>query len=166
MAKEKLRPLGKTNHLNRRLRWFCFFIFFGGIATIGIGGKTCYRAWLARDWVATPCTIESGTITSKRTAGQAPTYGFTVSYRYSYGGQDYSSVVGTLDPEAELDLKTAGAMSNRYPPDAKATCYVDPQQPTVAVLDRTVSSRDMAATAFGAVMVLGGLVGVMAVKRK
>jgi hypothetical protein len=166
MAKEKLRPLGRANHLKRRLIWFCFFVSFGGMAIFCIRGKVCLGAWQARGWVAVPCTIENSGITSEFRPGQAETHHFTVSYRYSYGGQEYSSEVANLDPEAELDLKSAGAMSERYPQEAHATCYVNPLQPGEAVLDRSVSARDVAVTAFGGVLTLGGLVGLMVVRRK
>jgi hypothetical protein len=166
MSKDKLRPLRRPNHLKRRLLWFCFFICFGGMAIFCIRGKVCLKAWQARGWPAVPCTIENSGINSEFKPGHAQTYHFSVIYRYSYGGQEYSSEVANLDPEAEIDLKTAGAMSDRYPQEGHATCFVNPLQPGEAVLDRSVSARDIGVTAFGGVMVLGGLVGLMVVRRK
>jgi hypothetical protein len=161
MAMEKLKPLTPTNSLNRRLLWFCLFMCLGGAALVCIGGKAALKAWQARDWPAVSCVIDNSGINSSYKPGHDLVYAFFVAYHYSFNGQDYHSDSVGFDPPGEMDLKSAGALSNRFARGAHATCWVDPQNPTDAVLDRSVSRRDLFATIGGVAMVLASFAGVM-----
>jgi hypothetical protein len=123
------------------------------------------QAWQARSWRAVPCTIDNSGIKSDFKPGHAKTYSFFVSYHYTVDGQDYHSETATFETGDDMDLKTVEALSNRYPSGGAATCYVDPEQPGDAVLDRAVSRRDVLAASFGAALVLGSLMAVITVRR-
>jgi hypothetical protein len=166
MAIKKLEPLGRVGMVKRRVPWLCFFLCLGGATLICIGGKACMLAWQARGWQALPCTIGDSEIDSTYKPGHSQEFKFSVSYHYTFDNQEYHSQSATLDPDAEMDLNGVGALSNRYPNGAHATCYVNPQEPSQAVLDRSVPRRDVAATAGGVVLVMGSFAGLMATKRR
>ena len=166
MAIRKLEPLGRTGLVKRRMLWVCFFLCLGGATLVCIGGKPCLQAWQARGWEAVPCTIDESEIDSSLKPGHPQVFKFVVSYHYTVNGQDYRSQSATFNPDAGMDLSRAGALSNRYPPDGHATCYVDPQQPSNAVLDRWVPQRYWAAAIGGLVLVLVSFSGLVATKRR
>lgn len=165
MATKKMAPLGRAGLVKRRVLWLCFFLCLGGATLVCIGGKPCLQAWQARGWEAVPCTIDESGIDSSYRPGHDQIYKFAVSYHYTIDGQECRSQSATFDPDAAMDLSRAGALSNRYPPDSHSTCYVNPQQPTESVLERSVPRRDWAATLGGVLLMLVSFSGLVAAKR-
>jgi hypothetical protein len=143
-----------------------------------MSGKACIKGWQARSWQAVPCTIDSTGTDS---------YGFRVSYVYFFNGQMYKSWAMTLNDVDEMDMgkvdgfspmrqllemtgegiepmdsKEINALSSQYSLGGQATCYVNPQQPAKAVLDRTVSEREVRNVSFGTVLLVCAFAGLAA----
>jgi hypothetical protein len=95
----------------------------------------------ARHWAPTSCEVLSSKLVSELSHGKdsVTTYGIAISYRWAQGGATYtgsrydfygwlSNVTGDDDADIVRSL----------PLGARVTCYVDPNDPREAVIDRNV----------------------------
>jgi len=83
-------------------------------------------------WKETPCRILSSGVHEK-TRTDRP-YRFVVRYTYEVDGKPHASDVYMRDYRGTDDYGEALRAAHRYAPGAEATCYVDPSDPTRAVL--------------------------------
>lgn len=89
----------------------------------------------AQSWVATPCVIESSSV-EIHDSDDGNTYSIDVTYRYTYDGRTYRG-----DHYAFSDVATSGRKGKQrivdaMPPGSAATCYVNPDAPGEAVIER------------------------------
>lgn len=90
----------------------------------------------SRDWEETPAVIlDSGIVKAKGSKGRT-IYRLVLSYRYSRNGKDYFS--GRYDPF--LENSSQGGLIRKIvknnPPGKKTVCYVDPSDPSRAILSK------------------------------
>lgn len=111
--------------------FFTIFLLFGvGFMTVLLTDLIAtLRTW---SWQEVPCTIlTSGTETGD---GERP-YVFRVTYRYTFEGQSYESDRHRRDTYESGDYSDVQRLIDRYPGDSQATCRVNPEDPTQAVLE-------------------------------
>jgi hypothetical protein len=139
--------------------------------------------WTARSWQETPCWIESAEL--KRSSGDGDTHKTLATYRYEFGGRVYqgdrvslyggSDNIGDFQKEAHRELSrhaegtsfAAGGESQR-----PFRCYVNPENPSEAVIYRTLRWQMQAFMAIfaltfpavGAGLVSGGVLGIRRMK--
>jgi hypothetical protein len=93
----------------------------------------------ASRWPAAPAEIISSQFVVKSVTGEQR-YETAVTYRYTYAGQTYTSDRFRVNGNpSSSDASEAQRLVNQYSPGAARTCYVNPQNPAVAVLDNSVS---------------------------
>ncbi|NQX02665.1 DUF3592 domain-containing protein [bacterium] len=142
--------------------------------------------WDARSWQEVPCWIDSTDLKTSR-GDDSTSYKALATYRYQYAGRDYRSErvsfhpgsdnVGDFQKQAHRELKAyvVGKSAGRDPQlDSRKPfrCYVNPQNPSEAVLYRALRWQMQAFTAIfaltfpavGAGLVLGGLLAMRASK--
>jgi hypothetical protein len=102
---------------------FCFFI-----------GREAYLNAQCRSWQPTECVILHSQVTDEK-SNESP-YGFAVRYEYQWQGRTYSSDKWSRQRAAFSDFSKAQSLVTAYKLDTKATCYVNPANPTEAVLQR------------------------------
>jgi hypothetical protein len=132
-----------------------------------MGGLFVVLMWAsygaARDtygWVATPCHIVRSEVEEFRpTPHSPPAYRFHVGFTYAAAGA--VRVSGHRTPPRRNPWTTnhrakAEALATRYPPGSDAVCYVDPDDPAMAILERG-SKGPLYAIWFPALFVAGGL---------
>jgi hypothetical protein len=119
--------------------WLFFLIFL----LVGLGGFSLmfvlpvYRMMAARNWLPTECTILSSSVGQHSGGKGGSTYSVDVEYRYDYEGRTYTSKrydAGPMGSSSGRDSKAV--IVARYPAGSRSTCYVDPRQPEVAILNR------------------------------
>jgi hypothetical protein len=142
--------------------------------------------WVAQSWVEVPCWIESTEL--KRNSGDdSDTYKALAAYRYEFGGNIYqgdrvsfqggSDNIGDFQQEAHRELSLyAGGKSSGAEGATRAPfrCYVNPANPSEAVIYRTLRWQMQAFMAIfaltfpavGAGLVFGGLVGMRMLKKE
>lgn len=148
--------------------------------------------WLARDWVEVPCWVKSVEL-SKPTAEKSrrkPSHQTTAIYRYSYGGRDYEGGkvalssgfdnLGSFQVEAFKEISSyvsqgdEGLLETPFLRNrALFRCYVNPSDPSEAVLYRGLRWEKQAFSAIfaltcpavGAIAFVGGLVGLRGTRR-
>ena len=127
--------------------WFVALIAIAAFFAGGSVVKGMWRKSAAASWVQLPAHIESASMkTTVRKTGLAPW--LDCEYRYEFQGRSYKSKRLALVPERTRDKDwlatwelTLQAAQER---DEPILCFVDPGDPTQAVLDRTVTLGDMA----------------------
>ncbi len=142
--------------------------------------------WGAQSWVEAPCWIESAEL--KRNSGDdSDTYKALATYRYEFGGNIYhgdrvsfqegSDNIGDFQQNAHRELSLhVGGKSSDPQQEARAPfrCYVNPANPSEAVIYRTLRWQMQAFTAIfaltfpavGAGLVFGGLAGMRMLKKE
>ncbi|HEV8580811.1 MAG TPA: DUF3592 domain-containing protein [Thermoanaerobaculia bacterium] len=138
----------------------CIAAFFGLFLLAGAGVSLFFllpavQVLKAKSWQATPCTVLTSQLQS-HPGDDSTTYSVDVSYVYSFGGRAYRSsryqfLGGSSGGYAEKER-----IVRRLPPLTRTTCYVNPEKPSEAVMNRDFSSE----YAFGLVPLLFVAVGL------
>lgn len=152
----------------------CILVFFSFV-TLGMGYlaasmfvlEPLARQKEAAFWQEVPCVIreigvERHTLRGSRSTRSSTAYGPKVEYEYSYGNQTYTSQVfwfshRLLNTKEEVQQLIAG-----YEVGGISTCWVNPKQPTDAVLNRDNPGISVAGGIFGGIIMFigsGGLCG-------
>lgn len=119
----------------------------------------------AQQWPERPCTVlESEVVTVRSDDGT--TYRVEVTYEYEYNGKTYSSkrynfFTGSSSGRAGKEAIVAG-----YPQGAQSRCFVNPETPSEAVLNRDFSFTYLIGS-FGLLfIVVGGFVAYAGIADK
>jgi hypothetical protein len=132
----------------------CLIAFFAVFALIGslsfvfaflLPAISCVRA---KNWVATPCRIASSTVAT-RGSGKDRYYYPDILYTYTANGQSYDATRFNFFKRTSKNPGTVQGWLNAYPAGSTVTCFVNPSDPSQAVLDRSFPS-----SAFGNFFVL------------
>lgn len=99
-------------------------------------GRSYLRARDMTTWPQVPCVILRSEVTERRIADNvAPDYRFSVLYRYEFAGRDHESDRWSL--RGSMPRSEAGAVEElvaQYPVGSRQTCWVNPDQPEIALL--------------------------------
>ncbi|MBX3176687.1 MAG: DUF3592 domain-containing protein [Candidatus Hydrogenedentes bacterium] len=136
--------------------------FAGGVfVLVGGGFFTAFSAlplleWrAAQDWPAAPCTIlESQVLT--HTGDDGIRYSTEIRYAYTWNETRYESGLYNFFDIASGGLEAGEARVARFPAGETRECYVNPNNPGEAVLDRSFSNVYLIGC-FGLIFVLFGL---------
>lgn len=99
-------------------------------------GRSYLRAREMTQWPQVPCLILRSEVAEHRLGGTVPPqYKFSVLYRYEFNGQDYEcdrfALRGSM-PRSEPSA--AEELVQQYPLGSRQQCWVNPQQPQMALL--------------------------------
>jgi hypothetical protein len=121
------------------LALFFLVFFLAGAAALYFMVLRPARGLLAsRSWVETPCVVQASRV-GESSDSDGTTYRVEVEYTYSLQGREYRSSRYNF-----LDFYSSGydgkaEVVARYPPGTRTVCYVDPDDPSQAVIDRKLS---------------------------
>ncbi|XHR29134.1 MAG: DUF3592 domain-containing protein [Chthoniobacteraceae bacterium] len=112
------------------------FLVFGLIFFTAMVLYPAWKSHAARDWRQTPCKILSSGVKSSHD-GDGTSYAVDIRYLYEVDGKPYES-----DRYQFLKFSSSGhqskqAVAARYRKGSRAVCYVNPRNPSDAVLDRS-----------------------------
>jgi hypothetical protein len=113
--------------------------FLGLFVAVGCGigyflsAVPLFRLWQARSWTPTACEV-----TSSRVVRSDDTSRAEIVYRYEVGGRQYTADRYNFLTGTNSD-STVPTMVASHAPGTKFECYVDPADPTRAVINRTVT---------------------------
>jgi len=114
--------------------FFSVFLVAGLVATWFLLFRPLARVHDARQWPATPCTVVSSEVQS-HSDSDGTTYSVHIVYRYTVNGHEYQSRRYDFMGGSSSGYKGKQAVVRRYPPGKKAVCYVNPRDPSDAVLE-------------------------------
>ncbi len=87
-----------------------------------------------RTWEKTPCRVVSSEIREQRN-DEAP-FVFSVNYRYEHAGHSYTGSMYKRNYSGSHEYSQAQALVRKYSAGADLFCYVNPDNPSEAVLRR------------------------------
>jgi hypothetical protein len=88
-------------------------------------------------WPSAPCTIlSSGGRLDSAVPDTQPPYTFHALYRYLWQGREYSSDAFSEPRSRFTSWSDVRRLEKRFPPGSSATCHIDPQDPSYALLVR------------------------------
>lgn len=140
-------------------------IVMGAVAT-GVLWRAYQRAEETRHWQATPAVITTSLLLTERpTHNSPPAYRAEIHYRYTSAGTAHTGtrvrrVEGRSSHKAGAEEKLA-----RYPVGAPVTCYVDPADPAMAILEHS-SRAALYSIWFPLLFIAGGMGMVISALRK
>ncbi len=116
-----------------------FVLLFCGIATVR-GVRDAIKSFEMLNWTRAEATIQTCAVTKVRD-GQSWDYQLDLSYTYEHDGTTYTSRQWTLlEDDVSAQTKKREAMASLKAGDG-VTCYVNPNEPTQAVLQRRLWSH-------------------------
>ncbi|MBM3860079.1 MAG: DUF3592 domain-containing protein [Verrucomicrobia bacterium] len=124
------RQMGRTG----LLLFFSVFLLAGLAATWFLLIRPIARVYEARQWPATPCVVVSSQVRS-HSDSDGTTYSVHIVYRYTVNRRDYQSDRYDFMGGSSSGRKGKQAIVRRYPPGKEAVCYVNPRDPSDAVLE-------------------------------
>ncbi len=119
-------------------------LFFGVFLAVGLAVSyfmTLRPLWgvlAARAWQKTPCTVLASSVRS-HSSDDGTTYSINILYSYEVAGREYKANRHSFMGGSSSGHDRKAAVVRRYPPGLKTFCYVDPRDPTEAVLDRGIT---------------------------
>lgn len=122
-----------------KLLFFGLFALIGGILTYVIGVRSVQKYFSAKDWPATPCEIVSSSVGHHRGSEGGTTYSVDITYRYQVQGRDFQSDTYSLMAGSSSGRSSKERVVAQYPAGSNAVCYVNPEDPTDALLSRELS---------------------------
>ena len=138
-AAPRLQKAIEANPRGCLIGFFAIFLLAGaGFSLFFV--RPALKVLAAKSWQPTPCTIVSSQVRSH--AGEdGATYSVDVLYTYAYGGSEYKSNRYHFLGLSSGDYGTHERIVRRLPPLTRTTCYVNPEQPSEAVLNRDFSGE-------------------------
>lgn len=110
------------------------FMLVGGGFIYGIGINPWLAARAAENWQEVPCKITVSRVDSHRTSKGGTSYSLEILYEYMVNGQPYSCDRFNFSPATSGGRSSSAEASRQYPVGRQTVCYVNPADPTDAVL--------------------------------
>jgi hypothetical protein len=163
-----IRPISSAPSRKASARFtlvFCsVFLLIGAVMGYFVTVRPVLGVLAARGWTPTPCTILSSEVRSHR-GSKSTTYSADIHYAYEVDGRPFHSDRAKFMGGSSSGRGGKMEFVRRYPGGAKATCYVNPRDPSDAVLERGFTS-DMWVGLVPALCMLIGAGGIIATLRK
>jgi len=135
-----LGPSGSQTALKARAKWgarlaFGFFMLAGLAFLIPLFVPAALKVLAARSWDETPCVVISSRVKSHE-GDEGATYSVDILYAYEVGGKQYKSNRYQFMGGSSSGYAGKERIVDAHPPGHGTVCYVNPADPTDAVLER------------------------------
>lgn len=135
-------PLSERNDALRPELRMVFFGFLGLLIGMALFGFcVAYPLWRwsqSRNWVMTDATVIQCQVKQELSAQHGPEYSLELLYGYDYAGRQYHSGQRTFGMAIDLPVVDLAAWVAAHPVGTAVKCFVDPQHPTEAVLEKNL----------------------------
>ena len=145
-------------------------LFFGIFAILGtlifflVFVQPLAKGLQARQWPAIPCTVISSEVKS-HSGNKGTTYSVNIVYSFVINDHEYRANRYAFLGGSSSGYSGKRAIVARYPAGSTGVCYVNPADPTEAVLERGFTPG-MWVGLLPLIFVVFGLAGAISVKRK
>lgn len=139
--KEQDRFVGRFQGVANRIGpQGCLVLFFSVFFLAGAGFSLFFvqpalKVLAARSWQPTPCTILSSQVRT-HSGDDGSTYSVDVLFAYTFNGREYKSNRYQFLGGSTGGYAAKERIVRRLPPQTRTECYVDPDEPSQAVLNR------------------------------
>ena len=137
------RPISDAAASSHRGIWLqvgfgMIFVLVGGGFFIGMALLPALHLLEAQWWEATSCTIVSSTVRSHQ-SDDGTTYSVDILYEYEWDGGLWRSNSSSFVTWSSSGYDSKAEQVAQHPPGSTTVCFVDPDDPTRAVLERGLS---------------------------
>jgi hypothetical protein len=115
--------------------FFLIFMLVGGGIFYGFVVRPVLRILEAKTWPAVDCTVVSSAVRS-HSGDEGTTYSVDILYVYEFGGREHKSNRYHFLGGSSSGYAGKRAIVDRHSPGTRTVCYVNPRDPTEAVLQR------------------------------
>jgi hypothetical protein len=143
---------------------FFAIFFFAGLGTSLFFIRPALKNIAARSWPEVPCVVLSSDVRSHSGSKGGSTYSVDILYQYEIGGRSYRSNQFHFMGGSSGGYEAKAAVVAQNPPGTRRVCYVNPADPTDAVLQRSFD-REYIVAIVPAIFTLVGLGGILLVLR-
>jgi hypothetical protein len=137
--RESPQPISdRAGWANSRRAGFLFFLVFllaGGGFFYGFFLRPLFKILNARQWPAVPCVVVSSELKS-HSSDDGTTYSINILYRYQFQGREFKANTYHFMGGSSSGYRGKAEIVARHPPGTETVCYVNPNDPTDAVLER------------------------------
>lgn len=161
-SRKPLADRAKSKELgNGCLRLFFLPFFLAGAGMLyGFTIRPALQILDSRGWVERPCVIESSKVRSH--SGDSTTYSVAMRYHYYFRGQSYTSERYRFSiATSSSGRKGKQAVVDRYPPGTETVCFVNPEAPHEAVIDRGWQWDFLIFGGFASIFLVVGALGLL-----
>ncbi|HSN86301.1 MAG TPA: DUF3592 domain-containing protein [Thermoanaerobaculia bacterium] len=143
----------------------CLLPFFGLFLAVGLGlswfilAKPLMGLLAARSWTETTCVVQASRV-EESSDSDGSTYKPVIDYTYTYNGGEYRSSRYQFVDFSSSGYQGKADVVARYPPGARTACYVNPEDPSEAVLMRDFTWAYLVGL-FPLIFVLAGAGGIV-----
>lgn len=118
--------------------FFSLFAAMGGLFLFFFA-RGASQVVAARGWEEVPCEVVSSEV-REHSGDDSSTYSIEVTYRYRYDGRDFESSRYQFLSGSSSGREGKQRVVDRLPPGGPCVCWVDPENPSEAVLERGFTS--------------------------
>ena len=126
---------GQRGGMGCLVLFFLVFLLMGGGFFYGFFVRPVLGIMAARDWLEVPCTVLSSEVKSHR-GDDGTTYSIGMVYTYEFAGREHQSSRYDFMGGSSSGYAGKRAVVDRLPPGTRTMCYVNPDDPADAVLER------------------------------
>lgn len=149
-------------------RWcgFIFLFFFSGMGMIGLYQNVLQplqRNLQAQKWSSQPAVVTKSIVETQRRHSKSSSYTVykaVISYRYFYKGKEYTSDLYSMFNDFKRSGSTARQLVRNYPPGKQIRCFVNPDVPFQAVIDKKIPAAGLCLEAGGYMIFICAGIGV------
>lgn len=116
--------------------FFTVFALAGLGVTFGLVVPSATRYFAAKSWVETPATVIWSRVASHSGNKGGTTYSAEIFYRYQFRDREYRSDRYRLMSGSSSGYDSKKATVAAHPPKSVLTCFVNPQKPWQAIVER------------------------------
>jgi hypothetical protein len=161
---ERQKPIAAAARAKGRSKYamagfFGIFAVIGGAMLYPLGIRPIARTIDAESWVATPCKVLRAEVRS-HDSDDGTTYSVYILYEYECNGQTYKSDRYDFVGGSSSGYKSKARVVSEYKSAANPVCYVNPANPSEAVLKRGFHAKLLFAL-FPLPFLLVGLGGII-----
>lgn len=122
-----------------------------------------YQQQRVKDWQQVPCVVTETRIVPHRVGGKKPSTAYEpyAEFEFTHEGQAYSSSKFWLSQRLLNSYAEAKEFLRPFPKGQPAQCWMNPQDPSEAVLNREYVGTSVIGAMFGSALALIGLSGFL-----
>ncbi|HDL90567.1 MAG TPA: DUF3592 domain-containing protein [Thermodesulforhabdus norvegica] len=156
-----MNKTSRRNQLRLVLIGSGIFLVICGWSMLNQGYKSVYGIdrWLQIDAIVVESEIETVSMHNQSSSGPSSITGWkpSITYRYRIGGKEYESSRYTIMPYESTDYNKIASIVSSYPIGSTCTVYVNPDNPSEAVLSRSDQKPSMLLVIIGSLLVIIGI---------
>ncbi len=138
---------------------FSIFLLAGSAGTYFFFVQPLLQVSAARNWQTVPCVIISSEV-EEHADNDGSTYSVKITYKYEIDGQEFQSDRYKFMGGSSSGRAGKQAVVDQYPAGEESKCFVDPNDPSEAVLERGLTA-DMLFGLIPLVFVMVGAGGLL-----